>query len=535
MSIYGEIYDTRPIEKDFDWIVVYDLDLRAVYIGRGYPFACSLNISADCAEVNEPLDFVVMGGVDGRIYRAYDDGFYSHGCPGPLIHWYAARPQNFNALNPAVGASNILTIRSHDFEVTGTTPTSLSALSGMTFNLATSEGWISGGHTDGGNFYSFSVFTLSSPSLVGPTGFTAVHALAVDEVSGIIYGSASVTPGNTFPSADRLISIDPNTGVGTLIGFYGSSGGYTIQGIECLTIDRDTGILYGIGWLHDGITSLARWQVFTIDKTTGAATVVATLLEDVTNNLFGGSGPSGITIDNYGNWYGSIGGGDGRIIAINPSTWRFSIIFDATTAPPQSVSDIIWFPFQPLTNNVRLDITPGPLPLADDGLKGIPFTNLRQPGSTRPVLTRLIESHSNHELRIAEPFWVANEFPDPGDLIVIGLISPFVDFAEQSPRYQIAVERIGFDAKSGDDDELQYTFQVFAADQGKSEVNLTAPAAQRTFTESEVVRQKQGLGIRRFPTRALRPRLTWHQLSAAMEIRRLDLDYQVYEREDSRG
>jgi hypothetical protein len=229
---------------------------------------------------------------------------------------------------------------------------------------------------------------------------------------------------------------------------------------------------------------------------------------------------------------GSLGGGDGRIIAINQTTLRFSFIFDAAAG---SVSDIVAFPFQALTNNVRLDVTPGVVPLAPDGLKGLSFTNLRQPGSPQIVLTRAIESHSDHELLIAEPSFTTFELPLPGDLIVIGLIEPFVDFAEQHPRYPIAVERIGFDAKSGDDDELQYTVQIFTADPNKNEVNLTAPAVERTFTEAEAVRQKQGLGLRRFPTRALRPRLTWLQLSAAMEIRRLDLDYQVYEREDSRG
>lgn len=95
-------------------------------------------------------------------------------------------------------------------------------------------------------------------SVVGPIGF-AVTGLAVHPLTGVLYGSTS----NAGPSAGNLLTIDKNTGLGTLVGSYGLPG----NTMPDLTFTSD-GTLYG--WPQQPNA------LHTINTTTGLATRVGT-------------------------------------------------------------------------------------------------------------------------------------------------------------------------------------------------------------------------------------------------------------------
>jgi hypothetical protein len=93
---------------------------------------------------------------------------------------------------------------------------------------------------------------------IGPIGF-AVTGLAFEPHTGILYGAT----GGFSPSPPRrtIITIDPNTGVGTLVGAEGSGGP-----LADITFTSDA-TLYGWGEGTD--------DLYTVDKSTGVATRVA--------------------------------------------------------------------------------------------------------------------------------------------------------------------------------------------------------------------------------------------------------------------
>jgi hypothetical protein len=93
---------------------------------------------------------------------------------------------------------------------------------------------------------------------IGPIGF-AVTGLAVHPQTGVLYGSTS---NRSAANPGSLISIDPSTGVGTLIGKF--------VGTEETMADIDFG---PDGTLY-GILEADADDLFTIDLTTGAATLV---------------------------------------------------------------------------------------------------------------------------------------------------------------------------------------------------------------------------------------------------------------------
>jgi hypothetical protein len=174
-----------------------------------------------------------------------------------------------------------------------------------------------------------SLFTLEpttgTATLIGSIGgIASVPSIAFDS-DGTLYGSGF----------DGLIRINPATAAPTIVGFFGSSGGLTIRGIDGIAIDPQTGTMYGTSNnLFDGTPG----DLFTISKATGAAMRVGQLragTQLLPNSL------AGLAFDPAGSLYGSLGGGDGRIISINVSTLSYSFLGDAAAG---SVSALAYVP-----------------------------------------------------------------------------------------------------------------------------------------------------------------------------------------------
>lgn len=129
---------------------------------------------------------------------------------------------------------------------------------------------------------------------IGPIGF-AVTGLAFDPQTGILYGATGGF--NPSPPRRSMITINPSTGVGTLIGAEGSGGP-----LADITFTSDA-TLYGWGEGTD--------DLYTVNKSTGFATKVAeanfgTAGSGIAANsadilYFGGNHPSGrlATVDRF--------------------------------------------------------------------------------------------------------------------------------------------------------------------------------------------------------------------------------------------
>jgi hypothetical protein len=174
---------------------------------------------------------------------------------------------------------------------------------------------------------------------------------------GTLFGSADTIDGF---DTDALISIDPTTGVGALIGSFGSIGGNTVLGIDALAVHPATKILYGgSGHQFDGSPG----DIFTIDKLTGTATLIGTLSEFGTGSALPAT-LAGLTFSPNGSLFGSLGGvpaggpGDGRIISVDLTSFTFKFLGDAA---PGSVSDIAVSPVPEPASITLLVIALGPL------------------------------------------------------------------------------------------------------------------------------------------------------------------------------
>lgn len=90
--------------------------------------------------------------------------------------------------------------------------------------------------------------------------------LAFDPVSGVLYGSSS--SGSPNPAAqNKLVTINPATGLVTVVGPYGLSGAATGSSMADLAFDPTTDVLYGIGTVGGA-------HLYSINTSTGQATLV---------------------------------------------------------------------------------------------------------------------------------------------------------------------------------------------------------------------------------------------------------------------
>jgi hypothetical protein len=214
----------------------------------------------------------------------------------------------------ATGPTHVLGIQTSPFSVAPMGTVQGEMLSGLGMQPGTGILFASSGNNGAHNGSLFRLDpTTGTATLIGSIGgIAAVPDIAFDS-DGTLYGSGF----------DGLIRINPSTAAPTIVGLFGSSGGLTIRGLDGIAIHPLTGTMYGTSNnLFDGTPG----DLFTINKTTGAATRVGQLkagTQLLPNAL------AGLAFDPAGNLFGSLGGGDGRIISISVSTLSYSYLGDA--------------------------------------------------------------------------------------------------------------------------------------------------------------------------------------------------------------
>jgi hypothetical protein len=221
-----------------------------------------------------------------------------------------ARAQQMFAMGRSGNTSTLLSVTAGPFSVTSIGSSTLGHFAGLDFQPGTNTLFAASG-SSGPN--SASLFTVDpntgSATLIGAIGVTGdgVVDLAIDN-AGTIFGS----------DFESLYSIDPNSGVGTAIG-------PILDGIEGLAVDPTTDILYGLVW--------DTGELFSVDKQTSATTLVTVFgAPPVDNGQWNGFG-----IDGSGNFFGTVGSGNGHIFSLNPSNSSMALLGDAFDG---SVSDI---------------------------------------------------------------------------------------------------------------------------------------------------------------------------------------------------
>jgi hypothetical protein len=115
--------------------------------------------------------------------------------------------------------------------------------------------------------YTLSPTTGAVLTTLGPIGF-GITGLAWDPLTNTLYGATGRNPSQALPPGlpPSLVTIDIETGAGTLVGPFGVWSGSTVQAMADLTVDAG-GNLYG--WAEPTYDDLYR-----IDKATGAASKV---------------------------------------------------------------------------------------------------------------------------------------------------------------------------------------------------------------------------------------------------------------------
>ena len=282
--------------------------------------------------------FGSLGGGDGRI-AAIDLSAMTFALLGDAadgsVSDIAFRPRSLMyGLNPVMDQdTHLLAIQGEPFSRADLGLFGMPSLSGLDVQPATGVLYASGGNTDGGHLYTVDPAAVTA-TLVGSTGFPNVPGLAFD-LNGDLYGAAHVSGPSL--NANGLIQIDVNTGAGTLVGSFGAVGGFPVRGMNALAVEPFTGTLIGsTNAAYDGTTG----EMWTIDKTTGAASLLGTLT-DMTTGAIPPATVAGLTFDETGRLFGSFGGGDGRIIQIDLATLTFRVVGQGS--PSGSVSDIANF------------------------------------------------------------------------------------------------------------------------------------------------------------------------------------------------
>lgn len=110
--------------------------------------------------------------------------------------------------------------------------------------------------------------TTGAPSMVAPfVNFGAVEAMTYDNDNGVLWGVAGFVTGGG--SGRHLVSIDPDTGLGTSVISLGSGSGSSFRG---LAYDPELGVL----WTHNISTGF----LTTLDPLTGVVTPIGHTQQD---------------------------------------------------------------------------------------------------------------------------------------------------------------------------------------------------------------------------------------------------------------
>lgn len=156
------------------------------------------------------------------------------------------------------------------------------------------------------------------PMSIGPIGF-ALTGLAFRPSDGVLFG---MTSNNSAANPRSLITIDPVTGAGTLIGAHGITGGGTITDIAF----RDDDVLYGF---HG-----SNYKLYTFNLATGAGT-------QVNGNVLPGGGSHfgiGCSFDSAGNFYVFPDGSDGDFYEVDEAAVTFTTVADLSGTPDSSLN-----------------------------------------------------------------------------------------------------------------------------------------------------------------------------------------------------
>jgi hypothetical protein len=216
---------------------------------------------------------------------------------------------------------------------------------------------------DGGSPSTLYILNPSSGSAlqsIGPIGFS-VTGLAVDPADGTLYGSTGREPSGGAPNPGSLIKINRTTGAGTLVGdlrpdtdtagdltftpdgaLFGWLVGVSGNSNNLVTIDKASGAASvvgasGIVGNHgSGLASSAGGTLFhaaldtgplyTVDRTTGAATPVAPLNGTESLQINALSFDAAGTL--FGSWldYGSTGPRPSRLLTINTASGAITFL-----------------------------------------------------------------------------------------------------------------------------------------------------------------------------------------------------------------
>ncbi|HTL31448.1 MAG TPA: hypothetical protein VL282_19595, partial [Tepidisphaeraceae bacterium] len=144
-----------------------------------------------------------------------------------------------------------------------------------------------------GELYTLNPSNGATISDIGPLNDASalnygVTGLAFDPVTNTMYGSTGNSGATDASTHAKLVSINLTSGLVTPIGVFNVGAGNTMTD---LAIDPTSGTLYGIG-------SVGGAHLYSVDKTTGQATLVG-------NSGFGFTTGGGIAITSAGTVYGS--------------------------------------------------------------------------------------------------------------------------------------------------------------------------------------------------------------------------------------
>lgn len=185
--------------------------------------------------------------------------------------------------------------------------------------------------TGGGNPRLYAVDPATgSATFIGNTGLGFAAVAGMDfSADGTLYAAVNLV-GDGGTGADHLATIDPATGLATIIGPFGFCffpfGPCTIEGIEGIAFDK-SGTLWGA---HSARGAAGPPGLYRIDRATGAATFVTPILDASLNPPSGGVVSLQFACDGtlYGGTANAIppGSDGGRLVTITPSTGRFRFV-----------------------------------------------------------------------------------------------------------------------------------------------------------------------------------------------------------------
>jgi hypothetical protein len=172
-------------------------------------------------------------------------------------------------------------------------------------------------------------------TVVGPTGVRVVPSLAVDPTTGTMYAGGG-------GGAPNVYTVDPSTGTATLVG----STGLGLAAVGALDFREDGTLFAAVNIVGDGGSGSD--HLATIDKTTGAATVIGPFGTCPSGGSCSIEGMEGIAFDSSGTLWGASStrgaggaGGTPGLYTINPSTGAATFVApiqdSSATAPTGGV------------------------------------------------------------------------------------------------------------------------------------------------------------------------------------------------------